>query len=84
MKGLDLLKKETPEETILRLERELKIEKQGRNNDMIFFETELKEISKEYLLLCDSGYCKGDMSVGDMPCRYYDEEKGCLLKYRYE
>ena len=81
--GLDLLKTETSEETILRLEKELKLEKQGRINDMNFFEKELEEISKEYLLLCDSGYCKGDISVGDMPCKYYDEEKGCLLKYRY-
>jgi hypothetical protein len=82
--GLDLLKNETPEETIKRLEFELQIEKQGRNNDMEFFENELKEMSKEFLLLCDNGYCKGDLSVGDMPCKYYDDIKGCMLKYRYE
>lgn len=82
--GLDLLKKETQEETIKRLETELQIEMQGRNNDISFFENELETMAKEFLLLCDSGYCKGDISVGDIPCRYYDYEKGCMLKYRYE
>ena len=82
--GLDLLKKETPEETVKRLEAELQLEKQGRNNDIRFFENELETMAKEFLLLCDSGYCKGDISVGDMPCKYLDDAKGCMLKYRYE
>jgi hypothetical protein len=50
---------------------------------MIFFEQEAETMSKEFLQLCDSGYCKGDLSVGDSPCKYYDECKGCILKYRY-
>ena len=82
--GLDLLKKETLEDTIKRLENELQLEKQGRINDMNFLENELETMAKEFLLICDSGYCKGDMSVGDMPCKYYDDIKGCMLKYRYE
>ena len=81
--GLALLKAETQEEKIKRLEKELQLEKQGRNNDMVFFEQELETMAKELLSYCDSGYCKGDMSIGDIPCKYYDECKGCILKYSY-
>ena len=51
---------------------------------MNFLENELEEMAKEFLSIYDSGYCKGDTSVGDMPCKYYDDIKGCMLKYRYE
>ena len=81
--GLDLLKAETSEEMIKRLEFELIIEKNGRNNDIEFFENELKEIANEFLLICDSGYCRGDLSVGDVSCKFWDDKKGCTLKYKY-
>lgn len=79
--GLNILTKESPEEKIKRLERELETEKRGRNNDSIFADKEYSIISKAYLELCDGDYCQGDYSVGESDCWFWDDEfKFCKLK----
>ena len=79
--GIKMLVRETPEEKSEILEGELSMEKRGRNNDMKFYESEYATLAKAYLELCDDGYCKGDMSVGDHPCQFYEDETGrCNLK----
>lgn len=79
--GIKMLSRETVEEKSERLESELELEKRGRCNDMKFHESEYTTLAKAYLELCDDGYCKGDISVGDHPCQFYDDETGrCSLK----
>lgn len=80
-KGIELLKKETAEEKIIRLENELKLERHGRNNDINFADAEYKKLALFTLELCDNNYCQSDYSVGIEGCKYFNEDKNiCMLK----
>lgn len=77
----EFLGKETPEHKIERLENEVALLTHFRIADQQFTEKQYKEISLAYLEICDSGYCKGDLSVGDSPCQFYEDDRGeCSLK----
>ena len=82
-KGLSVLLKETLEEKVARLQRELYNERIGRVNDNAFCDAEYEKLAKVTLEFCDNN-C-GDITVGERPCPYYiDDEFGsgynCELK----
>ena len=81
--GIELLRRETPDETITRLENELIKERKGRSNDIIFSESEYKQLSEFTLEICDDGLCDGDQSVGILQCKYWvdSEVSGCGYGY---
>ena len=81
--GLALLKAETQEEKIKRLEKELQLEKQGRNNDMVFFEQELETMAKELLSYCKNKYDKLTLEVyskNTKAINFYEREQFKIIK----
>jgi len=80
--GVEILKKPTEAERIVKLESDIALEKIASRNAEKFYESDFARIAKFALENC-SEYCGGDRSVGMSACEFYDYEHGyCELKHR--